>query len=180
LPIVSTVSFDTNGRTMMGVTPAEFATLCHQLVPQPFAYGSNCGVGAAEVVASIVNLAGSRAPGDVIVAKGNCGIPYFDDGRIRYDGTPALMAEYARLARDAGARIIGGCCGTTPEHIRAMRAALDKQPAGGAPTIGEIVATLGKVSTGALAQALGGDAGASGDGGSARRRARRRGADPAA
>jgi 5-methyltetrahydrofolate--homocysteine methyltransferase len=180
LPVVSTVSFDTNGRTMMGVTPADYASLCHALIPQPFAYGSNCGVGAAEVVASIVNMRRGAASGDIIVAKGNCGIPYFDEGRIRYDGTPVLMADYARLARDAGARIIGGCCGTTPEHVRAMRAALDTSPAGSEPTMDEIVARLGKVSTGAEAQALGIDSAAGGEGAAGRRRARRRGNEPAA
>ncbi len=115
LPVVTTLSFDTNGRTMMGVTPADLAGLCqrHHLA----ACGSNCGVGAAEVVASIVNLAAAADPDAVLVAKANCGVPQFVDGVIRFNGTPQLMAEYARLSLDAGARIIGGCCGTTPEHL---------------------------------------------------------------
>ena len=63
-----------------------------------------------------------------MVAKGNCGIPAYVDGAIHYHGTPELMAEYALFARDAGAKIIGGCCGTSPAHVAAMVAALDKTP----------------------------------------------------
>src|SRR3546814_19788144 len=82
---------------------------------------------ASELMAAILNLESAKAEGDVLVAKSNCGIPQFVGGEIEYSGTPELMADYARLALDAGVRIIGGCCGTTPEHIRAMRAALEAQ-----------------------------------------------------
>ncbi len=68
-----------------------------------------------------------------------------DDG-IQYNGTPELMADYAVLARDAGARIIGGCCGTTPDHLVAMRAALEAHRPGPPPAIDDIVARLGDVS----------------------------------
>ena len=107
LPFVTTMSFDTNGRTMMGLGPAELAALAHGLSPRPLAYGANCGVGAAELVAAIVNMAPAAEPGDVVIAKGNCGVPYFVEGQIRYDGTPELMADYARLARDAGMEVLG-------------------------------------------------------------------------
>ena len=63
-----------------------------------------------------------------VIAKGNCGIPEYVDGGIHYHGTPELMAEYACLARDAGISIIGGCCGTTPDHVAAMAAALRATP----------------------------------------------------
>ena len=153
LPIVTTLSFDTNGRTMMGITPAEFAGLSrkHHLA----ACGSNCGVGAAELVASIVNLAAAADPAAILVAKANCGIPQYVDGTIRFSGTPELMAEYARLALDAGARIIGGCCGTTPEHLRAMRQALETHGRGPTPSIETIEARLGTLSAGATAQLRG-------------------------
>jgi 5-methyltetrahydrofolate--homocysteine methyltransferase len=82
-----------------------------------------------------------------VIAKGNAGIPKYVHGHIHYDGTPALMADYAVLARDAGARIIGGCCGTTPEHLRAMRAALEERPRGPAPTLERIAAALGPFSS---------------------------------
>ena len=73
----------------------------------------------------------TRADDIPIVAKGNCGIPAYLDGAIHYHGAPELMAEYALFERDAGAKIIGGCCGTTPSHVAAMVAAFNsiaKQP----------------------------------------------------
>jgi len=155
MPYVCTLSFDTNGRTMMGLMPGEHAQLCHELTPRPVGYGANCGVGAAELIAAVVNMSGSAEAGDVIVAKGNCGIPYYHEGKIRYDGTPELMAEYARMARDAGARIIGGCCGTSPTHLKAMREALDSYVPGAKPTLEEIVGRLGQISLGANQQASG-------------------------
>src|SRR5580700_1573271 len=124
LPVVATLSFDTNGRTMMGVTPVDLAGLQrkHHLA----GCGSNCGIGPSELVASIVNLAAAAEPSAVLVAKANCGIPQFIDGAIRFNGTPELMSEYACLSYDAGARIIGGCCGTTPAHLKVMREALER------------------------------------------------------
>jgi methionine synthase I (cobalamin-dependent) len=152
LPYCATLSFDTNGRTMMGVLPTDWAKLCHEFSPRPVGYGANCGVGAAETIAAIVNMRDVSTPETVVIAKGNCGIPYFVDGAIKYDGTPELMAEYARLARDAGARIVGGCCGTTPMHLRAIRAALEAHEPGPAPTLEEVVARLGQISNGAREQ----------------------------
>ncbi len=153
LPIVCTLSFDTNGRTMMGLSPSDFAQLERSMHPRLAACGTNCGVGASEVVACIRNLAQAAGPDVVLVAKGNCGIPQYVDGAIHYNGTPELMAVYARMALDAGARIIGGCCGTSPEHLRAMREALDTHvPSGITPELDHIVSALGEVSNGARAQ----------------------------
>jgi len=152
LPIVCTLSFDTNGRTMMGISPSDFAALEKTLVPRLAACGTNCGVGASEVVACIHNLAKAAGPDVVLVAKGNCGIPQYVDGAICYNGTPELMAVYARMALDAGARIIGGCCGTSPKHLRAMRDALEAHTPAPSPQLEEIVGALGEVSTGARAQ----------------------------
>jgi methionine synthase I (cobalamin-dependent) len=153
LPVVATLSFDTNGRTMMGVTPADLAGLQrkHHLA----ACGSNCGVGPSELVACMVNLATAADPSAILVAKANCGIPQFVDGAIRFNGTPDLMAEYARLSFDAGARIIGGCCGTTPEHLRVMRQALETHVRGATPDRATIESRLGAISTGATAQLRG-------------------------
>jgi methionine synthase I (cobalamin-dependent) len=145
LPIVATMSFDTNGRTMMGLTPTAFGELARALPVQLAAIGANCGTGASELVATIAGIADAR-PDAVIVAKGNCGIPEYRDGHIHYSGTPELMAEYARMALDAGARIIGGCCGTTAEHLRAMRQALETHVRRPAPAIADIEARLGPVS----------------------------------
>jgi 5-methyltetrahydrofolate--homocysteine methyltransferase len=82
-----------------------------------------------------------------VIAKGNAGIPKYHDGHIHYDGTPELMGEYAVLARDAGAKIIGGCCGTMPEHLRAMRAALESTPRGTPPSLDDISGKLGLFSS---------------------------------
>ena len=147
LPVVCTVSFDTNGRTMMGVSPSDFAELERSLTPRLAACGTNCGVGASEVVACIHNLAEAAGPDVVLIAKGNCGIPQFVGGSICYNGTPELMADYAVLARDAGVRIIGGCCGTMPEHLKAMRAALESRPRGPVPSLEDIQAKLGTFSS---------------------------------
>jgi 5-methyltetrahydrofolate--homocysteine methyltransferase len=173
LPVVCTLSFDTNGRTMMGVRPAEVAALMGELSPRPLAYGGNCGVGAAELVAVIVNMAQAARPDDVLVAKSNCGVPEFVDGEIRYNGTPELMADYARLARDAGVRIIGGCCGTTPAHLRAMAAALEAHQPREAPSLETVVARLGPITAGAM----GAEPASTG---AERRRSRRRSGTPSA
>src|ERR1700722_491919 len=175
LPIVATLSFDTNGRTMMGITPSELAGVHrkHQLA----ACGSNCGTGPSELVACIVNLATASEPGAILVAKANCGIPQFRDGEIRFNGTPELMAQYACLSLDSGARIIGGCCGTTPEHLRVMRQALESHVRGPKPDLAAIESLLGAVSNGATAQLRGELSRQAGAGGGAPAgRARRRGA----
>jgi methionine synthase I (cobalamin-dependent) len=145
LPIVTTMSFDTNGRTMMGITPTAFGALTASLPHQPVAIGANCGVGASELVATVMGITAAR-PDAHVVAKGNCGIPQYHDGHIHYTGTPELMAEYARIALDAGAKIIGGCCGTSPEHLAAMRKSLEGYKKGARPTIELIEQKLGPVS----------------------------------
>lgn len=148
LPWVGTMSFDTAGRTMMGVTSADFVKLVGRLPSPPVAFGANCGVGASDLLRTVLGIA-AQGPELPIVAKGNAGIPRYVDGAIVYDGTPELMAEYAVLARDAGAAIIGGCCGTMPAHLRAMRAALDSRPRGERPTLEQVVAALGPLSSAA-------------------------------
>jgi 5-methyltetrahydrofolate--homocysteine methyltransferase len=104
------------------------------------------------MVACIHNLAQAMAPEVVLVAKGNCGIPQYVDGSIVYNGTPELMSVYAKMALDAGARIIGGCCGTSAKHLRAMKEALDAHTKGPGPTLDQVVSALGEVSAGARAQ----------------------------
>ena len=153
LPVVCTLSFDTNGSTMMGLSPGDFSRLSHNLTIRPHAYGANCGLGPAETVCGILNLAKAAQHGDILVAKGNCGIPEYLDGVISYAGEPALMARYACLAFDAGARIIGGCCGTTFAHVRAMRTALDSYVRGLArPDAQTVSMALGEITKGARAQ----------------------------
>jgi 5-methyltetrahydrofolate--homocysteine methyltransferase len=146
MPWCGTMSFDTAGRTMMGVTSAAMAAMVEKLPNPPLAFGANCGVGASDLMRTVLGFVatGTERP---LIAKGNAGIPKYHDGHIHYDGTPALMADYAVLARDAGVRIIGGCCGTMPDHLRAMRAALEDRPAGDRPTLDAIAAALGGFSS---------------------------------
>ena len=151
LPIVTTMSFDTNGRTMMGITPTAFGALASSLSTQPVAIGANCGVGASELIATVKGITAAR-PDAHVVAKGNCGVPQYRDGHIHYTGTPELMSDYARIALDAGARIIGGCCGTSPEHLASMRQALEGHTKGARPTVELVEAKLGEVS--ALAKGI--------------------------
>jgi 5-methyltetrahydrofolate--homocysteine methyltransferase len=146
LPIVSTMSFDTNGRTMMGLAPEAALDLAHAMPVRPIAFGANCGIGPADLVATVLGFAARAEPDELLIAKGNCGIPVFQDGHIHYSGTPEIMGAYARLARDAGARIVGGCCGTGPEHLCAMRRALDGSEPGEAPDLAMVAAALGPVS----------------------------------
>jgi len=143
LPPVSTMSFDTNGRTMMGVTPLRLIQVVREMESGPVAFGGNCGTGAPDLMVGLLSMQDAISEADVIVAKANCGIPEFVDGEIRYSGSTKLMADYAELARNAGARIIGGCCGTTPEHIREMRHALETREKGACPTKDEVIAALG-------------------------------------
>ena len=168
MPWCGTMSFDTAGRTMMGVTSAQMADMVERLPNPPIAFGANCGVGASDLLRTVLGFVaqGTERP---LIAKGNAGIPKYHDGHIHYDGTPELMAEYAVLARDAGVRIIGGCCGTMPEHLRAMRKALETRPKGPRPTLETISEVLGGFSSASDGTGGGDDAGA------ARRERRRRG-----
>src|SRR5690606_6999723 len=71
----------------------------------------------------------AQNPDVLLIAKANAGIPHFTGDELVYDGTPALMGEYARHVRDLGANLVGGCCGHTPEHLARMAEALAR-PAG--------------------------------------------------
>ncbi|MGH1465398.1 MAG: betaine--homocysteine S-methyltransferase [Cognatishimia sp.] len=141
-----TMSFDTAGRTMMGVTSADLVKLVEELPNPPIGFGANCGTGASDLLRTVLGFAaqGTERP---IISKGNAGIPKYVDGHIHYDGTPELMADYAVMARDAGATIIGGCCGTMAEHLVAMREALETRPRGDRPTLERISEALGGFSS---------------------------------
>ena len=146
MPWCGTMSFDTAGRTMMGLTSTDMAKMVGKLDHQPIGYGANCGVGASDLLRTILGIA--EHSGDAtLISKGNAGIPKYHDGHIHYDGTPALMGDYAVLARNCGARIIGGCCGTTPEHLVAMRASLENTPKGPKPSPEDITTALGGFSS---------------------------------
>lgn len=144
IPWIGTMSFDTAGRTMMGITSTSFVEMVESLPDPPVAYGANCGVGASDLLRTVLGFRNAKFP---IVAKGNAGIPKFVDGKIHYDGTPELMAKYAVMAFNCGAKIIGGCCGTTPKHIKAMRSGLEKCNEPITPDLNDIVANIGAFSS---------------------------------
>jgi methionine synthase I (cobalamin-dependent) len=163
LPIVTTYSIDTNGRTMMGLSPDDIVKVSasigkgsEQKKGTPLmAIGSNCGVGAPELVAAIINIKTALKDQEnppIIISKANCGVPEYINGEIVYSGTEAIMADYAGMAIDAGATIVGGCCGTSPNHVAAMRKAIDNHTKGATPTREDIESRLGELSTGAIAQ----------------------------
>ncbi|GAP22412.1 homocysteine S-methyltransferase family protein [Leptolinea tardivitalis] len=121
LPVIVTLSFDTHGRTMMGVKPS---TAMQELWPLGLAaIGGNCGRSLTDTLAAIeaMHQANPRA---VLMAKPNAGLPHSKDGQTVYEVTPEVMAEYALKFKDAGIKIFGGCCGSTPDHIQAVAKAL--------------------------------------------------------
>lgn len=146
MPYVATCSFDTAGRTMMGVLPSQLADILGQEPVAPLAQGANCGVGAPDILVTVLEMANASVP---IVSKGNCGVPQFVGTEIVYSGTPELMGKYAALAVDAGARIVGGCCGTSPEHLASMRHAIDAHTKGERPTVEQIVEAVGPLTNSA-------------------------------
>lgn len=142
LPYTYTGSFDTAGRTMMGLLPKDIHGVVDGLSEAPLGVGANCGVGASDILASLLDMTDAKPEATVIV-KGNCGIPEFRGTEIHYSGTPELMADYVRLAVDAGAKIVGGCCGTSFQHLAAMRKALDAHTKADRPTVEKIVERIG-------------------------------------
>jgi len=122
VPAGVTMSFDTNLRTMMGVTPAAAVQRLGELGAT--LVGANCGRGPDEIETIMSQMAEARPDGVHLMAQSNAGLPKLVGDSFAYDGTPEVMAGYARRARELGVAVIGGCCGSTPAHIAAMRDAL--------------------------------------------------------
>ena len=121
LPILVTMSFDTHGRTMMGVKPA---TAILGLWPLGLAaVGANCGRSLTDTLTAIEAMHMSN-PQAILMAKPNAGLPHLEGSDTVYEVSPQVMAEYALKFRDAGVKIFGGCCGSTPDHIRAAASIL--------------------------------------------------------
>ncbi|HET7876189.1 MAG TPA: bifunctional homocysteine S-methyltransferase/methylenetetrahydrofolate reductase [Methylomirabilota bacterium] len=123
LPIVTQVAFTEDGVTFLGRTPAEVVRTLRALPVQ--AIGANCSVGPSvlfDILEQMLPEAG-RLP---IAIQPNAGLPSRVGERLIYLSSPAYMADYAARMVQAGARMVGGCCGTTPQHIRAMRETLDR------------------------------------------------------
>lgn len=121
IPIVATMTFDTRGRTMMGVTPERAVASLPEWGAD--AVGGNCGNGPEELI-GVIRKMRAAAPDVRLVAKSNVGMPQIVDMRAVYLAEPAAMAEYATTVRSDGATIVGGCCGSTPAHLKAMAEAL--------------------------------------------------------
>jgi methionine synthase I (cobalamin-dependent) len=124
LPIICTFTFDTHGRTMMGVKPA---TVAEQIGPLVEGVGANCGKDPAEFPMFLQAMR-AAAPDALLWAKPNAGLPRIVNEQAVYDAAPEYMGLIACELRQAGAQIIGGCCGTGPDHVRAMAQALENQP----------------------------------------------------
>ena len=122
LPIIATLSFDTNLHTMMGVGPA--AAVVALAEAGVAAVGANCGRGPEEMAQIAAEMAAARPEGLLLVAQSNAGLPHVVGDHFEYDATPGDMAAHAAQLRDLGIDLIGGCCGSTPEHIEAMSRAL--------------------------------------------------------
>ena len=142
LPFVFTASFDTAGRTMMGIAPDALGAVADTISEKALAYGANCGVGASDMMLTMLVMTAADTEA-VIIGKANCGVPTVKGKHTVYSGTPELMADYVEMAANTGVRIIGGCCGTAPNHIAAMREAMDNLEKGQRPSMEEVIEKLG-------------------------------------
>jgi methionine synthase I (cobalamin-dependent)/5,10-methylenetetrahydrofolate reductase len=128
IPLIAQMTFTQEGRTLLGHDPAEIVQALQALPVD--VVGANCSVGSLGILQVVQRMA-AAAPRAYLSAMPNAGFPAYVGGRYIYVSTPAYMAGHARQMADLGVRIIGGCCGTTPEHIAAMREALTSPvPAG--------------------------------------------------
>lgn len=124
LPVIAHLTFETGGRTMMGTDPLTAMIIMDAL--QPLAMGANCSGGAPELLPIIQTMA--KYTRNFLTVEPNAGLPRLVDDKTIFPDQPEEMAEYALRLKDAGANIIGGCCGTTPRHIQAMAAVLKGLP----------------------------------------------------
>lgn len=122
MPIITTLSFDTNLRTMMGVKPGmavkHLAALGVRII------GANCGRGTDEMSQIAKELVEARPEGVFIITQSNAGLPKLQGDVFVYDGTPEEMARYAKEMKDLGVNIVGSCCGSSPAHTKAIAAAI--------------------------------------------------------
>lgn len=115
-PIVCQMSFAQEGRTIMGTDPATAAVVLEAF--RPMLLGTNCGTGPQDMLDTVSAISSVSWVG--ISAQPNAGLPTFHEGRLMYLSTPEYMAGFACRFADAGVSLVGGCCGTTPEHTRAL------------------------------------------------------------
>jgi len=127
LPVLITMSFDTHGRTMMGVKPETAARELWSLNIDVI--GANCGRTLSETLEAILEMR-QAVPEATLMAKPNAGLPHRDAEDTVFDITPDIMADYAVKFVEGGVKIFGGCCGSTPEHIKAVAAVLKNRSLG--------------------------------------------------
>jgi homocysteine S-methyltransferase len=124
LPIVAQLTFDEDAQTLAGVSAREAVERLRVL--GVVAIGANCGLGPQAALAALSEMSGN-SNGVALSAQPNVGLPSRSGGRIIYpNATPDYFAEFAAQARSLGARIVGGCCGTTPSQVAAIRAAVEE------------------------------------------------------
>ena len=131
LPVVASMTFTRDDRTLLGDSPAKVARILSAIGANVI--GVNCSGGPSQIW-RILKQMREEVPGAKYAAQPNAGWPEQVGGRIMYPANPDYFAEYAQAFCDAGAVLIGGCCGTMPEHIRAMRIALDSVSDGCGPS----------------------------------------------
>jgi methionine synthase I (cobalamin-dependent)/5,10-methylenetetrahydrofolate reductase len=135
LPIIASMTYTRDDRTLMGDAP-EGVALALQAAGVDV-IGINCSGGPAQLW-RILRQMRQAAPQERFSVMPNAGWPEQVGGRVMYPANPEYFGEYALAFCEAGAAVIGGCCGTTPRHIAAMRAALDQEPRGCGPSIADL------------------------------------------
>ena len=136
LSVVASMTFTRDDRTLLGDTPGKVARTLAEGGADLI--GVNCSGGPAQIF-RILKQMRQVVPGGRFSAMPNAGWPEQVGGRIMYPANPSYFGDYALAFCEAGASLIGGCCGTTPEHISAMRSALDGEQSGCSPAVGEII-----------------------------------------
>lgn len=130
LPVFVTMTFGEDGRTFLGVDPAAAAVTLTSLGADVI--GVNCSAGPRELRPVLQEfLRHTHLP---VMIQPNAGLPRLEDGETVYDVSPKEFAQWATLFLKDGVSILGGCCGTTPDHIRALRALLDQRGTGALPS----------------------------------------------
>ncbi len=122
LPICATLSFDTAGRTMMGVTGTDAVARLAELGVA--AIGANCGNNLADTEAALHEMRAAN-PDILLISKANAGMPEWHGTELHYSGSPDVMAAHAHRQQEAGIQLIGACCGSSPEHLQMMRQVVD-------------------------------------------------------
>ncbi|MDD2271895.1 MAG: homocysteine S-methyltransferase family protein [Desulfuromonadaceae bacterium] len=138
IPVIAMLTFDDNGRSVLG-TPPEAAAITLTAAGADIV-GSNCGLGVDGIYDILCRM--RRVTGLPLISQANAGLPQLVGDRTVFPGTPEEMVAYHERMIELGVRIIGGCCGTTPAHIRAMKRALESKQYGWLPDEKQSRATL--------------------------------------